>query len=361
MQMQKLTELESSKHIQLKIDGHSLTMAMDDGEFFSSRRWNVGGHDWEIHLRPKDPWVGRCVPPLSLCLVLHRKKRDCSPVKARLSCCLIDPTLKLKPSKKKTTVSRKFRKPGDFSEKAVLMERSELEASGYLRDDSYVVQCVITVLTEYPEMAAARGDHQNAVAAPAPAPELHKHLGGLLRSETGADVTFAVSGQSFAAHRAILASRSPVFMAMLFGGMKKKISQQIEINGMEASVFKAILHFVYTDTVPELDHHKGAAATTAAMAQHLLAGADYYELERLKLICESKLMDRIDADTVSTTLALAEQHNCSRLKAKCVEFIAGGRRENLDAVLATDGYKHLEASCPSVLTDLLKVAHGRKK
>ncbi|KAL5200182.1 hypothetical protein ABZP36_021385 [Zizania latifolia] len=358
--MQKLTELASSKEIQLKIEGHSLTMAMDDGEFLSSRLWNVGGHDWEIHLRPKDPWVGRCVPPLTLCLVLRRKKSD-GGVKARLSCCLIDPTLELKPSKKRT-VSRKFQNPGDYSGKAVLMERDKLEASGYLRDDSYVVQCVITVLREYPEMAAAMGDHLNAVAAPAPAPELHKHLGALLRSETGADVTFVVSGQSFAAHRAILASRSPVFMAMLYGGMKKKSSQQVEIDGMEASVFKAILHFVYTDTVPELDHHEEvAAATTAAMAQHLLAGADCYELERLKLICESKLMERIDADTVSTTLALAEQHNCSHLKAKCVKFIAGGRPENLDAVLATDGYKHLEASCPSVLTDLLKVAHGRKK
>ena len=51
-------------------------------------------------------------------------------------------------------------------------------------------------------------------------------------------------------------------------------------------------------------------------------------------------------DTSATTLALAEQHRCWQLKARCVEFIAG----YLDAVLETEGYKHLEESCPAVLS-----------
>lgn len=363
--MGKLTDVTRSNDIQLKIVGHSLTMAMDDGEFFSSRRYCVGGHDWEIRLRPKDPWVGRRDRPLTLKLVLRGAPRTGSgSVKAQLSCCLVDPTQKLRPSEMKT-VSHKFHKPGDYSPRAVFMARDELEASGYLTDDSYVVQCAITVLREQPEIAAAAaaaGDSANAAVAPSS--ELHAYLGALLESKTGADVTFVVSGESFAAHKAILASRSPVFMAELFGAMKVKASERVEVKDMEAPVFKAILHFVYTDTVPELDHRDGeeteAASTATAMAQHLLAGADRYGLERLKLICESKLAERIDVDTVSTTLALAEQHDCSHLKAKCVEFIAAGTAENLDAVLATDGFKHLEASCPSVLTDLVKVARGRK-
>jgi speckle-type POZ protein len=39
-------------------------------------------------------------------------------------------------------------------------------------------------------------------------------------------------------------------------------------------------------------------------------------------------------------------------------FIAG----NLEAVMATEGYKHLTASwrCPSVMDDLLMAVHGRK-
>ena len=68
-----------------------------------------------------------------------------------------------------------------------------------------------------------------------------------------------------------------------------------------------------------------------------------YGLDRLKL----------------TTLALAEQHKCSLLKAKCVDFIARSP-ETLDAVLATEGYNHLVASCPLILTELLRAAHGRR-
>nr|CAB3471121.1 unnamed protein product [Digitaria exilis] len=76
-------------------------------------------------------------------------------------------------------------------------------------------------------------------------------------------------------------------------------------------------------------------------------------------MCELKLSDGIDVDTAATTLALAEQHSCSVLKTKCVDFITRSP-ETLNAVLATDGYKHLVESCPLVLTELLRVAHGRR-
>ncbi|KAF7098105.1 hypothetical protein CFC21_099872 [Triticum aestivum] len=124
---------------------------------------------------------------------------------------------------------------------------------------------------------------------------------------------------------------------------------------MEASAFKAMLHFIYTDMMPELDQELEAAAT---MARHLLVAADRYELDRLKVICEGKLSGGITVDTAATTLALAEQHNCTHLKAKCVEFIIS-TPAILNAVAATEGYKYLEASCPSVLTSIVLSVRGR--
>jgi len=69
---------------------------------------------------------------------------------------------------------------------------------------------------------------------------------------------------------------------------------------------------------------KGASTL---MAQHMLAAADRYGMERLKLLCEAKLCEDVAINTVATTLALAEQHHCLQLKAECVKFIA--LRENL--------------------------------
>ncbi|TVU39487.1 hypothetical protein EJB05_12909, partial [Eragrostis curvula] len=349
--MQNLTEVCRSRTLLLKVEGHSVTAAMKDGEFIKSRRWAAGGHDWEIHLRPKDHWAGHHRPiTLKLVLVSGAGGGD---VKAKLSCRLVDPTGKLRPSKEKS-VSHNFPSPGHYSGPAVLMAREELEASSYLKDDVHTVECVITVLRQAPPAAA-----EDRPEAAEPSPDLHRHLGELRRKETGADVTFVVrGGRSFAAHRAVLAARSPVFAAELFGGMKEAAAAAIvEVEDMDAAAFEVLLHFVYTDTAPELDRHDEEDAVVAAMAQHLLAGADRYGLDRLKLICEGKLSDRVTVDTAATTLALAEQHGCEQLKATCVDFIAG----HLDAVLETDGYKHLEANCPAVLTQLLKAAHGGNK
>jgi len=150
--------------------------------------------------------------------------------------------------------------------------------------------------------------------------------------------------------------------------MQEKSSGRVEIKEMEAPVFGAMLRFIYTDVVPELDDVKPAEAATATattattLAQHLLVAADRYGLDRLKVMCERRLAFAVDAaGSVAATLAIAEQHGCSRLKAKCVEFIAGGSRENLDAVLRTDGFKDLEVNHPALLTELLVAAHGRKK
>ena len=77
---------------------------------------------------------------------------------------------------------------------------------------------------------------------------------------------------------------------------------------------------MYWDCLPEMDDLTGVALTL--MAQHLLAGADRYALERLRLLCEAKLCEDVSINTVATTLALAEQHHCFQLKAVCLKFIA---------------------------------------
>ncbi|KAF8714784.1 hypothetical protein HU200_027311 [Digitaria exilis] len=69
---------------------------------------------------------------------------------------------------------------------------------------------------------------------------------------------------------------------------------------MEAQVFQALLVFVYTDTWPEVEQED-----EPAMSQHLLVAADRYGLERLKLMCEDKLISHIDSNSVATLVSLA--------------------------------------------------------
>jgi speckle-type POZ protein len=221
------------------------------------------------------------------------------------------------------------------------ISRKFLEKSLSLRDDVLRIRCDITVMEVFTE--------HNPPQAPfvMPSADMRLHLGQLLLSDDEtADVTFEVDEDTFPAHRCVLAARSSVFRAELLGPMKEKTASRIRIADMESNVFRTLLHFIYTDSLPDMD--KG---DTAAMCQHLLVAADRYNLERLKLICEEKLSSHICEKTVATTLTLAEQHGRSELKKACFKFLTSPG--NLKAVMASDGYQHLRSSCPSVIEELL--------
>ena len=87
---------------------------------------------------------------------------------------------------------------------------------------------------------------------------------------------------------------------------------------------QVLLHFIYWDELPDMQELMGTDSKSAStlVAQHLLAAADRYALERLKVICESRLCEGITINTVATTLALAEQHHCFQLKAVCLKFVS---------------------------------------
>ncbi|KAF7103998.1 hypothetical protein CFC21_104926 [Triticum aestivum] len=323
---------------QLKINGFCATSAMST-DYSIKSRWNVDGYEWEIRIYPASG-------TFSVAVELAFLSEPRTPVvRANLSCRLVDPRGVAEPSERTTNSGAFWRPKGRFSTVFVnLGQRRDLVASSYLKDDTLIVECTITVLKELPAptISVKPGPYM-------PPSNLHEHFGELLRSRAGSDVEFLVSGESFAAHKLVLSARSPVFMAKFFGNMKEACSRSVEIKDMESDVFRALLGFIYTDAVPELDQELEAVPT---MAQHLLAAADRYGLDRLKVICAGKLSGGITVDTAATTLALAEQLNCSHLKAKCVEFITS-TPAILDAVVASEGYKHLEESCPSALTSIV--------
>lgn len=95
----------------------------------------------------------------------------------------------------------------------------------------------------------------------------------------------------FPAHRYILATRSPVFMAELLGSMKEKTTTCVQINDTEAGVFNVLLHFIYTNSLPEIDE-----GDMMSMAQHLLVAADRYGMERMRIVCEEEFRGCINVE-----------------------------------------------------------------
>ncbi|XP_037480753.1 BTB/POZ and MATH domain-containing protein 1-like [Triticum dicoccoides] len=139
-----------------------------------------------------------------------------------------------------------------------------------------------------------------------------------LKDGKGADVTLLVGGREFSAHRFMLAARSPVFDAQLFGPMMDEDTRCIEVVDMDPAIFEMLLHYIYMDSLPPRDE-KGY---DAASMQHLLVAADRYGLDRLKVMCEEELSKSINVQTVTSTWAVADQHFCEGLKNACEEFLS---------------------------------------
>lgn len=200
------------------------------------------------------------------------------------------------------------------------------------------------------------------------ADDIHCHLHYLLKNKVGTDVTFEVNDETFVAHRCVLAARSKVFMAELFGPMKEGTTLTvIHIRDMEGYVFAAMLNFIYTDSFPNIQidnnitEEEGQEEVVKGL-QELLVAADRYDLQRLKFLCENKLSEYIGVRSVASTLALAEQHRCDGLKEVCFKFIQVQSPECLDKVMATDGWTHMIATYPSILNELVaKLVSNQKK
>lgn len=328
---------------QLKIDSYSLTKSLPRGAHIKSSNFQAAGYSWYINYFPNGcgrRLIKRARGYLSLQLVLDGAVAATAgaAVKAQFTLSLINNGGLLE-----RTTSRKspvHNLPGGWWF-FKFMRKAELESKfGFLKDDSFTLQCDIVILDSFRAVKAGP-------FVEVPPPDLHRHLGELLLSGEASDVMLQAGGETFRAHRCVLAARSPVFKAKLLGSMKEGTSTNscaIRIEDIEPRVFRAVLQFMYTETLPEVSRKE-----EAAMSQHLLEAADRFSLQRLKLICEDSLCGCIDTSSVVTTLVLAEQHNCQGLKEKCFEFL---KSTGLNALMATDGFNHLSTSCPAVLDEL---------
>ncbi|KAJ4786653.1 BTB/POZ and MATH domain-containing protein 2 [Rhynchospora pubera] len=238
------------------------------------------------------------------------------------------------------------------------VERNKLESPMFLKNDSFTIRFTIEVMKEYNVGLVEISKVQYYCSQLVQPDNLRHQLIDLLETEEGADVSFQVGHMTFHAHKFVLAARSPIFKEQLFGTSTNYNNNTIRVEDMDEWTFHAMLHFIYSDSLPELyDENQGPQFTLLDPAQRLMVAADRYGIERLKHICELKLYDLIDVDNLATIFTSAEQHNCSQLEAACIEFVKDP--EILGAVVLTQGFEHMVNTYPAVLKQLLqKINHA---
>ncbi|EFJ13749.1 hypothetical protein SELMODRAFT_267336 [Selaginella moellendorffii] len=346
-----VTETKNGSH-HFTINGYSLAKGMGVGKYIASNTFTVGGYQWAIYFYPD----GKNAEDNSLYVsVFIALASDGTDVRALFELTLVDQSGKGKHkvhshfdrSLEGGPYTLKYR--GSMWGYKRFFRREALEMSDYLNNDSLDITCTVGVVMSWTQVT-------KIYSIQPPEQDIGKHFGALFESGEGADLTFDADGETFKAHKLVLAARSPVFKAQLMGPLRERTSDVLRVEDILAPVFKAMLQFMYTDALPDTAELSGVSSSSSPtlLYQHLLAAADRYGLDRLRLLCEAKLCETVSVDTVATTLALAELHHASQLKGVCLKYAA----DNLSAVMQSEGYDYLRESCPVLLFDLLKTVAG---
>ncbi|URD77731.1 hypothetical protein MUK42_18588 [Musa troglodytarum] len=127
-------------------------------------------------------------------------------------------------------------------------------------------------------------------------------LSRMLEDGIHADVTIKTSDGVLKAHKAVLASSSPVFESMFLHDLKEKESSTIKIEDMSLESCSALLGYIY-GTIKQEDFWKHRLA--------LLGAANKYDIADLKDCCEESLLEDINS---SNRLRNQPQHRRSMLR-----------------------------------------------
>ncbi|CAI9106038.1 OLC1v1005094C1 [Oldenlandia corymbosa var. corymbosa] len=347
-----VTETVNGSH-KFVIQGYSLAKGMGIGKHIASDNFTVGGYQWAIYFYPdgKNPEDNSTY--VSVFIALASEGTD---VRALFELTLMDQS-----GKGKHKVHSHFDRSLDSGPYTLkyrgsmwgykrFFRRAMLETSDYLKDDCLKINCTVGVVV-------SAIDCSRLHSIQVPDSDIGAQFGALLENMDGSDVIFNVCGETFHSHKLVLAARSPVFRSEFFESSEGS-NQEIVISDMEPSVFKAMLHFIYRDSLVE-DELVASSSTSDpsefdSLTAKLLAAADRYNLTRLKTVCESHLCKEISVNSVAQILALAEKYHATELKAVCLRFAA----ENLAAVMRSDGFEYLKENCPSLQSEILKTVAG---
>jgi len=210
------------------------------------------------------------------------------------------------------------------------------DTNGLLPDDKLTLYCEVSVVAE----SINHSGQSSASQFKIPDCRLSDDLGSLFESDKFSDVILGCNGAEFSAHKAILAARSPVFTAMFEHEMEEKKQNRVEIIDMEKEVLSEMLKFIYT----------GKSSNLEKMPGELLAAADKYDLERLKMMCEESLCATLSNETAAEILILADMHSAHQLKIHAIEYI----NSHATDVMETTGWKEMITNQPHLIAEAFR-------
>ena len=171
-------------------------------------------------------------------------------------------------------------------------------------------------------------------------PTLAQDIQNLLMNDDLSDIQVVCQGQGFKCHKVLLGARSDVFKAMLFdGNFKEGQEGLLKIDDTPVKDFKALLNFIYTDTLESKD-----------LTCDLLIAAHKYNVKRLIDVCLRHVMASITVETAIKTIYTADLMNNDELLKAAVEFMA----QNRGSIKKCPLWDHFKANDPATFAKVME-------
>ncbi|XP_008212113.1 speckle-type POZ protein B-like [Nasonia vitripennis] len=154
----------------------------------------------------------------------------------------------------------------------------------------------------------------------------------LLDDKLFSDVLLLAGDDVFEAHKAILASVSPVLKEELRKSVNNDTKSILHIPYTDAETFKEVLRFIYSGKVENIKN----------VAKELLIVADRFEIQQLKSLCEEVLCQNLNTENAVDTLYVAENYKAESLREQASNFIVAHASE----VTSSIGFKTMEVLHP---------------
>jgi len=169
------------------------------------------------------------------------------------------------------------------------------------------------------------------------------------RYPRGADILFVLDDMSeLMAHSLVLRVRANYFAAALAFGGRETRERRITIPDTPMAALLLVLRFLYTDTV-SIDKDNAVS---------IIELSNFFQLPRLRALCEDFLCHHLSIDNAAMALAIAERFEAAQLRKFVQEFIYA----HVEEIVETDGFRELDVSTVSrLLVDAVKRAQVDEK
>lgn len=186
----------------------------------------------------------------------------------------------------------------------------QLELSSNTRIDSYfnknAAYSLDTVMKIIDEKCLNVIEHDETLKVNFP-----KEIKELYGSKRLSDFTIIVGGREFFVHKIVLATQSSVFSVMFETDMQEKIKNQMIIEDMSVKAFDKFLCYVYTGKIPDVSD-----------VWDVFTIAVKYNVENLKTVCETIILDNVDESNALEICCLAYLYDLEDIKLLAISELS---------------------------------------